>query len=143
MTFLIFLIIGITLLVYSIARSSSNSELKETGIQTTGVIFETAYETMVYPDERDHGSRLENKITVRFTTKEKEWITADIRQDFVLYSRGQYKPGDKITIYYNKDNPRRFYVETGQSELRARLLFAFVGLVFTIIGIYQFMDSPL
>ncbi len=48
----------------------------------------------------------------------------------------QYKVGDKVKVYYDKNNPSNFYVETKQSEMIGRLMFAAIGLGFFLVGLY-------
>ena len=109
--------------------NSKRSKLKQTGIPVDGIIV-----------ERDIGNSyylVKDKITIRFVTLNQEWITALIDQDFQVSYTGQYKEGETVKVYYDKDNPSNFYVDTKQSELKGKLIAAVVGLAFVLCGLYE------
>ncbi len=78
-----------------------------------------------------------NKVTVRFVTKEQEWITGEMKQEFAIFFTGQYKAGETVDVYYDPAKPSNFFIETGQSENKARLFIAAIGMIFCLIGLYQ------
>lgn len=126
--------IGLVAIVYGIFRESKNDQLIKNGMKTEGIVF-TA-------EENDFSGNVTmgdstSKIVVRFTTEKNEWITEPMKQDFTINYTGQYKPGDKLTIYYNPQNPKEFYVATGQSEILSRLFVSLVGVVCIGIGLYK------
>jgi Protein of unknown function (DUF3592) len=132
----LFLLIGLVAFLIPIIKKNRSISLKETGERVEGIIYELEQNTNHHSDA-DHTSSVMDKVTVRFVTKKEEWITAEIKQPFTLFFTGQYKPGDRIDVYYDPINPSNFYVDTKQSELIARVIIAIVGLFFCLIGIYK------
>jgi Protein of unknown function (DUF3592) len=125
--------IGIVAILYAVLKSSDqNAILRQTGQKVEGIIFNRDYST--------YDSNTKDKVTVRFVTDKLEWITADINQDFSFFYTGQYKPGDKLIVYYDKEDPNKFYVDTKQSEVIGRLIGIIVGFIFIAFGVYQFLN---
>lgn len=133
----IFLGIGLILIAVSVFYTSKNGELKTSGIHVEGIVFEQGYDTDSFFHTHDfETSNIKDKITVRFVTRNDEWITGAIKQDFVLFYN-QYKDGQTVKVFYDEANPSNFFVDTAQSELIGRVLIAVVGLIFTIFGLFQ------
>lgn len=132
-----FVALGMAALFFAALKKGRASALKDTGEKVEGNIYDI---------EQGFGSRTgfdssvskSDKITVRFVTKKGEWVTSELKQPFALFFTGQYKPGDKIDVYYDPINPSAFYTDTRQSELINRVLIAFVGIIFCLIGLAKF-----
>ena len=131
----IVLAFGIVLMLVSLFYQSKPKLMEKTGERCEGIIFQLGYSNSLGPDMT--GSNLKDKVTVRFVTKNKEWITQDLHSDFMTFYTGQYKEGDKVVVIYNPENPSEFMAETKQSPRTARLVFVFAGLVLVGIGIYE------
>ena len=112
-------------------RKRKTEELTFRGEKTEGIIFELESSGAGY-----NNSRIKDKVTVRFVTKSKEWITAEIKQESAIFYTGQYKPGEKVDVYYDPLDPENFYVGTKQSETKNRLLMFVIGMVFLSVGVY-------
>jgi hypothetical protein len=82
---------------------------------------------------------IKDQIFIRFLTLKNEWITAPINQEFATFYSSQYKDGEKVTVYYDKDDPSIFYVSTKQSQFLGRFFLAFLGLFFILIGVYKYL----
>jgi hypothetical protein len=130
----IILAFGIILIIVALFYQSKTKLLETMGERCEGIIFQLDYGNSL---GSDGPSSFKDKITVRFVTKNKEWITQDLHTDFVLAYTGQYKEGDKVVVIYNPENPSDFMVETKQSQTMGKLVFLFVGLVFVGVGIYE------
>ncbi len=128
-----YLLIGLITLAYSIFAVSKKSDLKQTGIEVDGIIYDQEQDLSYH----NSSYNIKDKITVRFVTQQQEWITAPIKQAFASFYTGQYKNGETVKVYYNKDKPTDFYVDTKQPEFLARIIFAVAGLVFISIGLSQ------
>ena len=126
----IFIATGLLVLGFSVFSESGKSILKKTGVPVDGIIFEQDY------SNNSGSTYTKDKISVRFVTQTLEWITGTIEQDFQTFYTGQYKNGETVKVYYDKDNPSNFYIDTKQSELIARIVIGLVGLLFSFIGIY-------
>ena len=61
------------------------------------------------------------------------------KQGFQFFYTGQYKDGEKVKVFYNKEDPYHFYVDSKQSEMFGRIIGAVIGLVIIIIGLYQLL----
>ena len=116
---------------------STKSKLKQTGIAVDGIVFEQGFDNSFNQSFDNSSSFTKDKVTIRFVTQTGEWITGVIKQDFQVFYTGQYKNGDTVKVYYDKDNPSDFYVDTKQSELTGRLVFGSVGLIFLLVGLYK------
>ena len=114
---------------------SKTENLVKTGERCEGIIFKLEYSNSFGSDTTNPTTK--NKITVRFVTNKKEWITEDLNTDFIISFIGQYKEGEKVAVIYNPDNPSEFTIETKQSQTIGKLALFFVGLVFAGVGIYE------
>lgn len=132
----LFLLTGLGVVIYALFKSNRSTNLKYTGEKVEGIVYELGQAPNSKSDF-ESTSPVMDKVTVRFVTKKKEWITSDLKQPFALFFTGQYKPGDKLDVYYDPGNPSNFYVDSKQSENAVRILFAVVGLTFCLIGLYK------
>jgi hypothetical protein len=125
----LFIIGGLSLIVIALLKKASKSHLKQSGLKAEGIVFAL----------EGNGDNVKDKVTVRFVTEDKEWITGDINQEFASFFTGQYKKGQSVDVYYDPKNPSHFFVDTKQSETISRVVFAVVGLGFSLIGLYQLL----
>ena len=126
--------IGFSCMLIPFFYKSNMEKLAKTGVRCEGIIFQMGYK------DGFNGSSdnvVEDKITVRFVTQKKEWITEDLDTYSMITWTGQYKVGEKVTVIYNPDNPAEFTVETKQSLAVGKLVFFFVGVVFVGVGVYE------
>ena len=129
-----FIAIGLGTMVYAFFKDSPKGKLKETGFEAIGIIFTQDRDYKIFRFLNSNG--VNDAITVRFVTDKKEWISGLIDQPFQLFYTWQYKNGEKVKVYYDRDNPGNFYVDTKQSELMGRIFVALIGISFAAIGIY-------
>jgi hypothetical protein len=132
----IFLMLGLGIILYTLFKKTRNANLKASGEKVEGIVFELGRTIRSVG-----GGTVMNKVTIRFVTKEKEWITADIKQDFANFYSNQYKEGEPVVIFYDKQNPQNFYVDTKQNETKARIFVFLIGFVFLGVGIYQVLRA--
>ena len=133
----IFIVIGLIGLGIALFGNSRKSDLKDSGIPVDGIVFNQEVTENSSRSFDNYSSQIKDKITIRFVTQSGEWITGDIKQDFGINYTGQYKNGDNVKVYYNRNNPSDFYVDTKQSEFIGKLVFGLAGLVFLAIGLYN------
>ena len=88
------LLIGLISMILSLFHKSKTQKLEKTGERCEGIIFRLGYSNSLGPDM--NGSTTKNKITIRFVTNKKEWITEDLHTDFMISYTGQYKEGEKV-----------------------------------------------
>ncbi len=136
----IFIVGGVVLLFYGLIKNNTKADLKNKGIKAEGIVFKQEYQ------QNSSNSNIENPlikdlITIRFVTLTQKWITAPINQDFQLFYNSQYKDGEAVTVYYDKDDPQNFYVVTKQSELLVRVLISCIGIIFITFGLYKYLIS--
>ena len=127
---------GLALLFISVFRKSNRRALKDTGVLAEGIILEQSSESRTIDDIK---TSVNDQIIVRFVTAEGEWITGAMDQGFQFFYTGQYKDGEKVKVFYNKEDPYHFYVDSKQSEMFGRIIGAVIGLVIIIIGLYQLL----
>lgn len=133
------LLIGFIAKIISLFYKAKTESLEKTGERCEGIIFKLDYSNAFDPDMIS--SNTKNKITVRFVTNKKEWITADLNTDFMISYTGQYKEGEKVAVIYNPENPSEFTIETKQSQTIGKLVLFFVGLIFVGTGVYELVKS--
>jgi hypothetical protein len=131
----IFIVAGLAAILYALLKKTKTADLKESGEKVQGIVYD-ADQASTYGRNLSGPMNVKNKLTIRFVTKKEEWITAAINQPFILYYTGQYKPGDKVDIYYDEQNPSHFYVDTKQSEKTVRLVLGVLGIIFCLVGLY-------
>lgn len=125
-------LLGIALILFSIFKKTKTASLVQTGVKAEATVRRIEYS----PQNRENNNIVMDKVTVDFTTKKNEWISAEISQEFALFYTGQYRLGDKVELYYDPAAPSSFYVTTGQSESNGRLFSAAAGIIFSLIGMY-------
>ena len=128
------LLIGLIVMLFPLFYKSKTQTLEKTGERCEGIIFELGYSNSFGSDI--NVSTTKDKITIRFVTNKKEWVTEDLHTDFISYT-GQYKEGEKVVVIYNPENPSEFTIETKQSPLIVKLVFFSCGLVIVGAGIYE------
>ncbi len=126
-------------MIISLFYKSKTKNLEKTGERCEGIIFKLDYSNSFGSDTTSSSTK--NKITVRFVTNKKEWITEDLHTDFMISYTGQYKEGEKVAVIYNPENPSEFTIETKQSQTIGKLVLFFVGLIFVGAGIYELVKS--
>ncbi|MGB4771805.1 MAG: DUF3592 domain-containing protein [Chitinophagaceae bacterium] len=134
MTFLLLITIGCIMIAVSLLNSDTDKALIKTGKYAEGIIFEQDVNT-------DTSSYANTNPVVRFTTEDKTWITGRIKQNISVSYTGQYKDGEKVAVYYDPEDPSRFYVASKQSPTIARILMLVIGLSLVTYGIYQFITE--
>ncbi len=132
----LFIIIGLAIIAISLLTTSDFKRLDRYGIKTEGIIFKLEQE-LYSGASADYSGNFKDKVTVRFLTKEKVWITGQAKSQFLLSYSGQYMEGDKVMVKYDPEQPAVFMIETRQSETIGRIVVAITGLVLIIVGIYQ------
>src|ERR1700691_4771645 len=98
---LLIIAIGVALIYVAVKLQSSTQKIRKKGIQTEGIIFDT-----VPSDNPD--SRAMYPL-VRFLTSEKAWIT---EKYYISTMLGSLKKGQKVTVVYNPDSPKEFFIKS-------------------------------
>lgn len=136
----VLLTLGIFTLVFAIFWESPKQHLKKTGIPVDGIVFDQEGDP-AFDRSFDDDAPSQHRITIRFVTQKGEWITGVMKQGFQVFYTGQYKNGKKVKVYYDKDDPFNFYVDSKQTELTGRLVFGFTGLLFLLVGLYKVLNN--
>jgi hypothetical protein len=134
----IFILLGLGSILLSIFKKSDKTALKVTGHKAEGIIFALGYSSDNYSSSTQ-SSNVKDKVTIRFVTKDNQWITGDLKQDFAVFFSKQYKEGDAVDIYYDPLQPSNFFVDTKQSDAIARKFFTVIGFILCAVGIYQLL----
>jgi hypothetical protein len=129
---------GILIFLFSMFYKPAKNKLFETGESVEGIVFEGSSN---FSSGVNSAHSANDTIIIRFVTRQKEWITGPIEQDFQLSYPGQYKKGDMVTVFYNKDKPTEFVVQIKQPQWLGRLIPAIMGIIITGIGIYKFFTE--
>jgi hypothetical protein len=132
----IFLLIGLASVLLAIFKKSDKATLKETGQKAQGIIYALGQRNNNTSSFMQN-SNIKDKVTIRFLTLDKQWITGDLKQEFAVFFTKQYREGDAVEVYYDPKQPSNFFVDTKQSEKTSRILFAGVGIILSAVGLYQ------
>src|SRR4026208_163361 len=100
----IFLCLGLAAILFSILKKTKAEKLKFTGEKTEGIIFELDSKADLSTYTVNDTNDVMDKVTVRFVTKNKEWITGNLKQEFAIFFTGQYKTGESVEVYYDPKN---------------------------------------
>ena len=134
----IFLLIGLVSILLALFRKSDKATLKITGEKAEGIIYALGQNSDSY-SSINRNSNVNDKVTIRFLTKDQQWITGDLKQDFAAFFTNQYKEGQAVEVYYDPKQPSNFFVDTKQSELKSRIIFAAIGFILMTVGIFQLL----
>jgi len=131
------LVIGSAFLLFGLLKTDKKAKLRQTGQKVEGIVFDKqrADRLPVSTELIDDLQDFSDKIIIRFVTDELLWVTAPMNQDFQVLFPFQYKPGDKVTVYYDKDNPNIFYVDSKQSAIIGRLAMLVIGIGLIVTGL--------
>jgi uncharacterized protein DUF3592 len=132
----IFIIVGFIFIVIALFSKSGVKRLTHTGEHCEGIIFKLGYKEDNTFNRSD--SITKDKITVRFETKRKEWITEDLDTNFMITWTGQFKEGQKVQVLYDPNNPSDFTILNNQSPRLVKLIFILAGSICLAIGAYKF-----
>jgi len=102
---------GSILIYIALKLQSRTQKLRKIGIQTEGIIFDT-----VPSDNPD--SRAVYPL-IRFVTSEKLWITEKYSISTIP---GVNKKGDKVTVVYDPNNPKDFFIKSPLTSLMPKLI---------------------
>jgi Protein of unknown function (DUF3592) len=123
--------IGIALLYVAFKFRVSTQKIAEKGIETEGVIFDVV--PSKNPDSRA------NYPLIRFVTTEKEWITEEYSVSTIP---GLFKKGQKVTVVYNSDNPKEFFVKSPITSL-VPILLTILAVIILATGICKLLHVQL
>ena len=119
------IILGILFLVVAYNNDKKYKTLLKTGKEVEGVVFDMDNSDSTGIDGSDS---LAYPI-IRFVTHKQEWITK--KADF---SYSGLKPGDKLNIIYDPENPANFTIKSTIVSLMPILLMI-IGTLAIIVGI--------
>ena len=134
-----FILIGLVSVLFAIFKKSDKSNLKNTGQKAEGIIYALEQNSNSY-NSYTQNYNIKDKVTIRFLTLDKQWITGDLKQDFALFFTRQYKEGDTVDVFYDPKEPSNFFVETRQSEKTSRIILVAIGIVLGSVGLYQLIS---
>jgi hypothetical protein len=120
---IIALIVGVVLISLSVYSIQANKLLNKNGIKTEGIVFDIV-------DSQTSSLRYKTPI-VRFLDLNKQWITDEAKVGIANF---QYKPGDKVVVIYEKDNPKNFIIQDRKNN-NILLLLLTSGIVISIIAL--------
>jgi hypothetical protein len=132
----LFILLGLAIMAITFLSTSAYKKLSRSGIPAEGIIFKLEIDGIT-SGSSDYSGNSNDRVIVRFLTSEKVWVTAEAKHQFLISYTGQYKEGDKVMVKYDPEQPEVFVIETRQSENTARIVFAIIGIVLLIVGIFQ------
>lgn len=138
--------IGMVCILYAALGNFVRKLFLTKGEVVQGVVFDVEPQVNMYIGVGSDYDDFRNfdKVTIRFTTKKDEWITADLDSSsgFFIRTRGWYKQGDKLLVIYKPHNPYDFYVVSPKTSKTEQIVFAVAGFVFIAVGIYFLLTAP-
>lgn len=132
----IFLLAGLILAVIPPLLANSNKQLLATGLRAEGIIFKLDYRA-IGSIQSSGETIVKDKITVRFTTQTKQWITADLNTNGIFLFPGQFKEGQSVSVVYDPANPTDFTLEDLRGQKAGRKAFIIVGVLVFALGCYM------
>jgi hypothetical protein len=132
----VFLLVGLILAIFPLLLANSNKQLLATGLRAEGIIFKLAYQPTGSIQSTDD-TITKDKITVRFTTQTKEWITADLNTNGIFLYPGQFKEGQSVSVLYDPTNPTDFTLENLRGQKTGRKVFMIAGVLLFALGCYM------
>ena len=125
-TQIILLSISVVLIIISLVSYLNFTKVLKNGTRTEGIIcdFKTT--------GSDTSSLIKYPI-VRFITTNQEWETHPYKISFLP---GQYKNGEKVTIFYNPESPKEFVIKSSNSYISPIILFL-TGLVILVLSFFH------
>jgi hypothetical protein len=99
---------GIVLLYVALKFRLITQKIARNGIETEGVVCD------IIP-----GNKVDSCPLIQFVTLEKEWITEEYSISTIS---GFLKKGQKVTVVYNPDNPRNFFVKSAITSVTPLLM---------------------
>lgn len=136
----IFILIGLGSMLIVLFKKSDKSTLKVNGEKAEGITYALGQKSNSY-SSGNRSSNVKDKVTIRFLTKDQQWITGDLEQDFAAFFTNQYKEGQAVDVYYDPKQPSNFFVDTKQSEAKSRILFTVIGFMLMAVGVYQLLTN--
>ena len=130
----ILLLIGLILVLVPFLSKNRGKRLSDIGLRSEGIIFKLDYQPTGSMQDSDRVTK--NKITVRFVTQTKEWITADLNTNGLFLYPGQFKEGQQVSVRYDPANPADFTLEDLKGQRLGRRLFTVVGILLLAAGCY-------
>ncbi len=124
---IVIIAIGIALFYLAFKFRSNIKNIAKNGEQVEGIVFDIV-------EDNNPQSQAKYPI-IRFVTSNKEWIT---EQYNISTLPGLFKKGQKLSIVYNPDNPKEFFVKSAINSIAPILLFALALVIFSI-GVYKLL----
>lgn len=124
---LIIVAIGIALFYVAFKFRINTKNIAKNGEQAEGVVFDIV--------ESDNIKSQAKYPIIRFVTSKKEWIT---EQYNISTLPGLFKKGQKVTIVYNPDNPKEFFVKSAITSIAPILAIA-LAIVILAAGVYKLL----
>ena len=87
--------------------------------------------------QRTDDTITKDKITVRFTTQTKQWITADLNTNGIFLFPGQFKEGQSVSVVYDPANPTDFTLDNLRGQKTGRKVFIIAGVLIFALGCYM------
>jgi hypothetical protein len=123
--------VGIALLYVAFKFRLNIQKIAKKGIETEGVIFDVVPSKK--PDSRA------NYPLIRFVTTEKEWITEEYSVSTIP---GLFKKGQKVTVVYNSDNPKEFFIRSPITSL-VPILMMILAIIILATGVCKLLHVQL
>ena len=127
--FIILICVSTGLVIVGIISYLNVSKILKKGIKAEGVIFSSRV------SDSFNNINLSYPV-VRFLTATDEWIT---ETSTISLIPGFYKEGNKVTVMYDPENPKKFVLQSTSNKLMGVVL-AIIGFILFIIGVYNLLN---
>jgi hypothetical protein len=135
----ILLLVGLAMALFPLLSKNRGKRLADIGLRSEGIIFKL--DRQPTGNMQDDDSMTKNKITVRFVTQTKEWITADLNTNGVFLYPGQFKEGQMVSVRYDPANPTDFTLEDLRGQRLGGMLFLVIGILLLAAGCYLLLGG--
>ena len=122
---LIIIAISIALFYGAFQFRLKTKKISVKGVEAEGIVF--------YIVESDNINSHANYPVIRFLTSEKEWITEEYD---ISAGPNLFKKGQRVSVIYNPDNPREFFIKS-ESTILMPVLAIILAVILLAVGLYK------
>lgn len=118
---------GLAVFYFGLTLQRSIARLQKTGKPSVGIVFDFA-------DSDMSDSNVKYPI-IRFVTLDQQWVTEKYNFSGLP---GSFKKGQKVTVWYNPDNPKEFTIQSSTTVAAPIFVFA-VAVLIVVMGVLQLL----
>jgi hypothetical protein len=131
-----FTVIGVIVVVDCSKMIKKIKSVTKNGKEAEGIIFELVQDETIVDTPKDLSNMDTSHLkipVIRFLTQNKQWITG---KSLIKFSTIFLKPGQKVNVVYNSENPDEFLLKTKPALSIMVSLFLIAGISNLAYGLF-------